>query len=106
MVHRPVFSQVFVSIISLQPCACQSGRLRLSSSMYSASLLRGKEETLTSVQKNLDKCPNFTYTTESRVIPVDHSGAFEHADGDYFPLVFRRFLEGLSSCRALGLCCD
>ena len=60
--------------------------------MYSASPLRGKEETLTIVQKNLDNCPDFTYTKESSVIPADHSGAFEHADCDYFPLLFRRFI--------------
>ena len=56
--------------------------------MYSASPLRGKEETLTIVQINLDNCPNFTYTKESSVTPVDNSGAFEHADCDYFPLLF------------------
>ena len=60
--------------------------------MCSASPLRGKEEALTSVQKNLDKCPNFTYTKESSVIPADNAGAFEHADCDYFPLLFRRFI--------------
>ena len=56
--------------------------------MYSASPLRGKEETLTIVHINLDNCPNFTYTKESSVTPVDNSGAFEHADCDYFPLLF------------------